>query len=170
MNKTDIALLTILGVITSPFTFAENVLSTESVDYTRDAWGIQGAVVTNGNITTGVAYYTPHSSAGITVGAHVANHDNSRVTLSIFGGPRDLIHPQVYFAYGLDVGTTLGDDIKNSYFIGPYIGLDYYATTNILFSVFVNPAMYNHEEIKHQSTQNRVDIFSSGGIGISYLF
>lgn len=170
MNKAYLTLLTILGAIASPSAFADNQLINKSVNYTRDAWGIQGAIVTDGNISTGVVYYTPHSSAGITLGAHVANHDNSRVNLTVFGGPRYLIHSQAYFTYGLDVGTSFGDDIKNAYFIGPYVGLDYYATTNILFSVFINPAMYSHEEIKHQSTQNRVDIFSSGGIGISYLF
>lgn len=147
-----------------------------NVDYFRDAWGAQMFMATGGNISLGINHYTPTYSAGIFFGGQITNGglDNSNGTVGLFAGPRYLIWPRTYFAYGLDLSGTFGNkngqDINSSYFVGPYASIEYYLSTHFLISAILNPFSYQHEELEGSSSVNTFRFFSSGGIGLSYLF
>ncbi len=147
---------------------------TGPVDYLRNAWGMEGAL-TNGNVSIGATNYDPRYSVGLFGAADIGDNNNHTqiYSIGVFGGPRYILLPRTYFAYGIDLtgnfGKKNGENLKNSYFVGPYIGIDYYLSTHVQLSGFINPYAYSHETIGNNSNSTH-HVFSTGGIAISYLF
>ena len=119
--------------------------------------------------------FSPNYSVGLGASASIDDEDdNSTYDVSIFGGPRFLIHSATYFVVGFGVSSEFGEkdhrDIEASYSLEPYVGIDYYFSTHVLTSAFISSYGYRYERLDGKASTNTNEIFSSGGIGISYLF
>jgi hypothetical protein len=91
----------------------------------------------------------------------------------IFGGFRKALYEKTYFAYGLDLIGTFGQDhgksIKADYGIGPYISLEQMLTHNIMLAGWIQPYQHSYQKIGGTSVSTN-SFFSTGGMGINYLF
>jgi len=175
MKKILRTLFVFLTMAYSALTWAHEQEIENKIDFSRTAWGAQIAATSGGNISPGFVRYAPNYSAGITASANLDNNEDDRTfSVEIFGGPRYLLLPATYFAYGLEVDSEFGKKhdktIEASYAVGPYVGIDYYFSTHVLISAFISPYTYQYERLKDESSTSTNKIFSSGGIGLSYLF
>lgn len=151
------------------------VLQTSHADYSRIA--IQGAIVNGGAVSIGLAKYAPCYELGITGGAVFASGNSISFTPTIFGGFRRNWGENTFFAYGLDVSTTIGryygESFGRNVFIAPYISLEQMVSSHIMVSGFINPYAFQYRRYDTdvgyiERTTNH--IFSTGGLALSYLF
>lgn len=136
---------------------------------------VQAAIATGGSLGIGLTHYSDYSEFGFTLSGKYNNASNQTKTITpvFFAGLRKLLGENTYFAYGLDFLTQFGKDngqtINSDYAIGPYISLEQALTTHLLLVGWIDPYVYEYEKKGGVSTStNR--FFSSGGIGLSYLF
>ena len=144
-----------------------------NMDSTRVA--IQGALVTEGDLSIGAVLYAPTVEIGITVSASLNNarYETKTFTPVIFAGLRKSILEHTYFTYGVDFADTIGRQngltINSEYQIGPYISLEQMLTSHLMLSGWINPYQYGYQKIGGVSTSTN-GIFSAGGIALNYLF
>jgi hypothetical protein len=137
--------------------------------------GVQAVIATGGSIGMGPVRYTEHTEMGLTVAGTIDNADAQTKLFvpDIFGGWRKALGEKTYFATGLDVlgkfGRDAGEAISADYLAGPYISVEQYLTPHLLLGIWVDPYTYEYADKAGTKTSTN-NIFSNGGLGISYLF
>lgn len=138
-------------------------------------WAIQGAIVTGGVASIGIAHYSDSIEFGAAVtGAMDNDSDKTSIfTPVIFGGWRKNILENTYFAFGLNIGANLGEDsgenLDPDIFAGPYISLEQQLTSKLLLVGWIDPYNYEYRRTDDESLSiNR--FFNSGGIALNYYF
>lgn len=152
-----------------------NTKQKQESELSSSQWGVQAAITDGGSTSIGLVNYGEHHSAGITIAAYVVRggKNSNVISNSAFGGPRIKVRENTYFAFGIDFGTRFGkqdgNTIKSSFFIGPYVSIEYQPLRHIVLTAWINPYTYQSERLE---TQQRVTKhkFGAGGIGMSYLF
>jgi len=153
-----------------------NLHANEYEGYCSGRFAIQAAMATGGNLGIGVVHYTEHTELGVTIAGQInnAHHSTKTVTPVIFGGLRHALCEGTYFAYGLDFantfGTNNGKKIKYDLSAAPYISLEQMLTHHIMLVLWINPYQYEYEKIGRQSSVSTQSFFSTGGIGLNYIF
>ena len=137
-------------------------------------WGVQAYIIDSGATAVGVVNYGECHSAGLSFAGYLKKSDkNSNIfSVSLFGGPRNKIRENTYFAYGFDIatrfGTQDGNRIKSSFAIAPYVSIEYQPLRQVILSVWTNIYTYQSELIANKRTTTHK--FGACGIGMSYLF
>ena len=145
------------------------------MDHNPSRLGIQGAMATGGNLGIGVVNFTDMTELGVTVSGSINNASNETQTITpvIFGGLRKSLGERTYFAYGIDLAGTYGHKnglkINSDYGVGPYISIEQMLTKHVMLAAWIQPYQYQYEKIGGQSITTN-NFFSTGGIGINYLF
>jgi hypothetical protein len=138
-------------------------------------FGVQGALTTGGNLGIGVVHYTEMTEIGATVSGQINNarHSSKSVTPAVFAGLRHSLCECTYFAYGLNAaatfGTYNGERIKCDVGVGPYISLEQMLTSHLMLVFWIDPYQYRYQKTRSDSVSTH-NIFSTGGIGLTYLF
>lgn len=136
---------------------------------------LQGAMATGGVMSLGVVQYTPSTEIGLTASGSINNapDESKSFTPVVFGGLREALGEQTFYAYGLQLGDTFGqsngETIKTDIFVGPYVSLEQMLTPHIMLSGWIMPYQYEYLKIDHVAVSTH-DFFSAGGIAINYLF
>lgn len=138
-------------------------------------FGIQTALASGGNLGIGLTYYTENFEFGITASGHINNarHSTKTAIPVIFAGLRQQLCNGTYFAYGINAlgtfGHIEGKKIKSDYAVAPYISLEQVLTPDLILVLWVDPYNYHHQKLGCRSTTTQ-SFFSTGGIGLSYLY
>ncbi len=145
-----------------------------AAEVSSNQWGVQAYIVDSGSTAVGLVSYSECHSAGVSISGFLKKSDkNSHVfAASLFGGPRTKIRENIYFAYGFDMGSRFGkqdgNSIKSSFFIAPYVSIEYQPLRQVVLSVWTNIYTYQNELIANKRTTTHK--FGACGIGMSYLF
>lgn len=136
---------------------------------------VQAAMATGGSLGIGLVDFTPKTEWGVTLSGKFNNADNqtSIVTPVLFGGMRQALGDNTYFAFGIDAAANYGRidgvGINSDYFVGPYISLEQMLTCHVMLAGWIQPYQYNYAKIGGISTSTN-SIFATGGVAINYLF
>lgn len=172
MKLKEIIALSVVGLLSSSC-FACQCHIPTNICWNRLA--VQGAISTGGNLSIGLVDYTEKTEIGVTISGSVNNarRETRTVTPVIFGGLRNNIWNNTYFAYGLNVVGTFGREhgqrIQSDYQGGPYISLEQMLTCHLMLSGWILPYQYGYVKTGGSSTTTN-SFFNSGGIGLNYLF
>ena len=164
------------------FIFTIGLLALSSLVFAGDAvidhysrFGIQGAMATGGNLGIGIVNFTPVTEIGLTVSGSVNNAPDETRTITpvVFAGLRKSLCEHTYFAYGIDLagtyGRIYGQKIDSDYGVGPYISLEQMLTPHLMLTGWIQPYQYHYQKRDWQSISTN-NFFSTGGIGLNYLF
>lgn len=157
-----------------------NILSLNLFAYQYEDWcsgrfAIQGAMATGGNLGIGVVHYTEITEFGLTISGQINNshHSTKTATPVVFAGLRNSLCEGTYLAFGLNFANTFGVDhgkkIKYDISGGPYVSLEQMLTYHLMLVFWIDPYQYNYQKIGKESTSTQ-SFFSTGGIGLNYLF
>jgi len=147
----------------------------EDISNHSNRLAVQGLITTGGNVGFGLVDYTNWSEIGATIAVEINNaHKQTKLfTPAVFAGLRKPIGEQTYFAYGIDLASTLGQDtgknIDSDIQVGPYISLEQALTSHLLLIGFIEPYSYEYQKKAGVCTSTH-RVFSSGGLAMSYLF
>jgi len=137
---------------------------------------IQGALITGGIFSLGLEQFTDKTEIGASVSGSINNQSSPTKTVTpvIFGGLRQaLCDRTTYFAYGVDLAGTFGEDhgqhIKADYAVGPYISLEQMLTDHVMLAAWIQPYQFEYKKVGASSVSTQ-SFFSTGGIAINYLF
>lgn len=143
--------------------------------YPSNRLAIQAAMATGGVLGMGLVNFTETTELGLTLSG---NYNNARcstrtITPVLFGGLRQNICCNTYFAYGIDLASTFGQQhglsIHSDYHVGPYISIEQMLTPHVMLAGWIQPYQYAYERIGCSSVSTQ-SFFSTGGIAINYLF
>lgn len=138
-------------------------------------FAIQSAIVTGGNFGIGIVDFTDVTEIGLTISGSIndAPFETKRVTPVIFAGLRNALGERTYFAWGLDLnrtfGTLNGNHVDSNIQVGLYVSLEQMLTNHVMLTGWVNPYQYTYLKLANNGVSTN-DFFSTGGIGINYLF
>lgn len=149
--------------------------------YDDGHWALQGMLtkMSSDGAAAGLGgiRYEKNYEVGLDFNANINNAGDvtRQVSVGLLGGLRYWLTPQTVFAYGLSLGTQFGKDegktISFAGIVGPYVGIEYYLSKQVLLSAWINPYLFEYDKYKgDDSSISTHHIFNTGGIGISYLF
>lgn len=138
-------------------------------------FAVQAAIVTGGNFGIGIVDFTDVTEIGLTISGSIndAPLETKRVTPVIFAGLRSALGERTYFASGLDLnrtfGTIDGSHVDSNIQVGFYISLEQMLTNHVMLTGWINPYQYTYLKLAGVGVSTN-DFFSTGGVGINYLF
>lgn len=162
-----------LSLLISPLAHSEYSFAE---DYFCDhQFAVQSAISTGGNFGIGIVDFTQTTEIGFTISGSINNAplETKRITPVIFAGLRNSICEHTYFAYGFSLNKTFGsingNQINSDLEAAFYISLEQMLTNHIMLVGWINPYQYEHRKLAGVDVTTN-QFFSTGGLGINYLF
>ncbi|MBX9768933.1 MAG: hypothetical protein K2X47_16790 [Bdellovibrionales bacterium] len=160
---------------------AQSVLADDFVE--KGSFGVLGAI-TDDHFKAGFVYQAESWEASLTGHYSVikknAKPDSIKTLAVIKAGGRKNLGSHNYFAYGVEYSAHPGEsdqgvDVSDAYSLAPYIALQrYFAGTNLMLSLWVNPFNYNYDSESNglggKTNPISNQYFITGGFGVAYLF
>lgn len=136
---------------------------------------MQAAIATGGNFGIGLVDFTQTTEVGFSISGKIndAPLETKTVTPVLFAGLRNSLTEHTYFAWGLEgnktFGTINGSHIKSNYQVALYISLEQMLNNHVMLVGWINPYQYEYQKLADIGVSTN-QFFSTGGLGINYLF
>lgn len=138
-------------------------------------FAVQSAIATGGNFGIGIVDYTQTTEIGFTISgsSNDAPFETKRVTPVLFAGLRNALCENTYFAWGAALNKTFGTinglHVDSDIQAGVYVSLEQMLTNHFMLVGWIQPYQYEYRKLADVGVTTN-QYFSTGGLGISYLF